>query len=570
MKKQILSGIRGFSRGLVFVALAAGLVLAACEGITPPDVATEDAASYTVPDAEGRVRVSVKVPSDTARSFTVDEARNAANYYEVIFRDKDAMPGIDTEYYRDSKPKGESLNVRLPIGHHFDILLLAGYQDKRVLLGSAYVNSKVGDDAVYAAGGQGYSIDANEANIINMTITAITVNPETDFVVTYDSTSAAIPIKRNNDAFSLTTSVAAVTAAATALSGANTKLEAIRAKFTTGTSGIKDKSGSIKANTDIDLGSITETQTMRTEFDTANTTLIAKVTALPVAVDLTNVENAILALSPTPSTTLVNAAITQLKAAIGLFRALDSAVIAAINAAGVARDKAAVLSAEANTRDTTNKGVISGDLGNITGDLATINGTSTGSLLAAVTPAKEAVSKTSEGEQSSPSGKLVMAIPKASDATASFIVKISNNKFLPLYRANGASETMLFADNLLTLAYSGQGEGFIGTSVTAPAPTWSTDTLATTYTIDKAYMPDQDVYGVMSFNTIYYPFSKKAGGAAWYIRNGVDNTKVDFDIDGTTVSSTPTGSDRVGGAVFVTIGKGGDPYEIDIPVVSSP
>jgi hypothetical protein len=482
------------------------------------------------------------------------------------------MPGIDTEYYKDSKPKGESLSVRLPLEHQFDILLLAGYQAKRVLLGSAYVNHKTTDGvADYVLNAAGYKIETGKANIINMPITAITVNPAGDFVVTYNG--GDIDIDRNDDLFSIETAETAVTDAATALSGAYTKLTAIRAKFTTATTGIKDEFGSIKTDTDTDLASVAGTGTMRDDFAAANTTLIAKVGATTSLPALTPVTTAIGNLTGAVGSP-INAAITALTNAITAFKTVDSQIIAAINAANDALPYAKVLRDKATADDTDSAEDIEDSVDNITTALAAINNTATtaGSLLEAVTQAKLAVSKTNEGARSA-TGNLVMAIPKASDATvANFVVKVSNSRFLPLYNANGGTDatlSTLFSTGSLTLDYSGQGQSFIGASVDASTPTKSGDTLTTTYTIDKDDMPDYDAYGILYFNTSYYPFSKSEAGSVWYIRNGVDNTKVDFDIYGTTVSSTPTGSDRAGGAVFVTIGKGGDATEGDFPIVTN-
>jgi hypothetical protein len=574
MKNQIVSGIRGFSRGLVFVALAASLVLGACEGIIPPEVEIEDLASYTVPDANGRVRVSVRLPDDAARSFTAAQAQNAANYYEVIFKDRDAMLGIDTEYYRDSKPKGESLNVRLPLGHHFDILLLAGYQAKRVLLGSAYVNNKTIDGvAEYSSTGRGYLIETGIANIINLAITPIIVDPQVDFAVTYNG--GTIDIKRNDDAFALDTAATALDAAATALADADTGLAAIKTLFV-GAS-IVSEFDNIKTKTDADLvAPITDVDTMKAEFAAAKLIFDSKISAATTSVNMAPVTAAITALSPTPTVPLVNTAISALTTAITSFRNADREICAVITAANDALPLAVVLSTKASSEGTANAGGIATSVSNITGHLDTMNGpaTNTGSLLYAVTQAQIAVSKTSEGTRSA-TGNLVMAIPRARDATAAdFVVTVTNTHLLPLFHASGNSPSTLFSTSLLTLDYSGQGQNFIGTSITAPVPTWTNGTtLTTVYTINKIDMPDEDVYGVLSFNTVYYPFSNREAGSVWNIRNGVDNTKIDFDGSDTTLpgaGTTPTGSDRVGGGIFVTIGQGGDPYEVDIPVVAQP
>jgi hypothetical protein len=200
MKNQIVSGIRGLSRGLVFVALAASLVLGACEVIDQPDV--EDLGSYTVPDAQGKVRVVVKT-GDDARSLTSDQAKGLANYYEIIFRDNEAIQPVDTLYYRDSQPKGETLSVQVPVNHYFDILLLSGSQSKRVLLGSSFVNDKAPDGAArYDVAGKGYFIEAGKVNIIDMTIIPITINPVDDFTITYGPVASPtdITLERNTDA----------------------------------------------------------------------------------------------------------------------------------------------------------------------------------------------------------------------------------------------------------------------------------------------------------------------------------------------------------------------------------
>jgi hypothetical protein len=569
MKNQIVSGIRGFSRGLVFVALAASLVLGACEGIiVPPDVEEVNNASYTVPDANGRVRVTVRIPEDAARSFTVNDASGVSNYFEVIFRDRDAMRPIEPYYYSDSKPKGESLNVQLPLEHHFDILLLAGYKAKRVLLGSAYINHKANDEATYSATGEGYLIETGKANIINIAITAITVNPADDFTVTYDGDP--VDIERNDDATAIANAETALTAAKTALTSAKAALGVIVGKFTTGSIGINARFSSLDTWTTSDIEPLPGTGTMVANYTTAKAAFDAVYPGgVFTVIDLDDVDNAIGAFNQT--TAKIEDAITKIKAAIETFKTADDELIDVIEAANEVLPYAQILDTKAASVPTTNNVGITAAVSGIGSDLATINADgAAGSLLEAVAYAVEAVNKTNEGAKVA-TGNLAMAIPKQRDTTSGdFEVKVENARLTPLSNAQSTPDVdTLFYAHALTLGFAEQGErSFIDVSTSTPTLAISGDTITTTYTIPREDMPDEDAYGVLYFNTTYYPFSVRDAGNAWYIRDGVDNTKVDFSISGTTIASTPSGSDRTGGAVFVTIGKGGEPFDVNIPVVT--
>jgi hypothetical protein len=255
MKKELLeSGARRLSCGLALVVFAFALALGACDIIESPkgdaaDAATgasapsgdaalpDDDPAFTEPDADGKVLVRVKVPADTSRSLSASDAKRYANYYEVVFADRSTTLPV---YYSDAAPSGETLNVRVPVGHSYDILFLAGYDsNKRILLGSDFLNTKRYDGtAGYLADGLGYPIEAGKANVISVEINAVTITPKTEYAFEWVGDYAAFTtdpeLKVSDDLTILTDKVGP------ALEAASEAIEDTIATLSSATSNISD------------------------------------------------------------------------------------------------------------------------------------------------------------------------------------------------------------------------------------------------------------------------------------------------------------------------------------------
>jgi hypothetical protein len=208
MKNQAESGVR-LRYGLVLAAFAVFLALGggACNnGLDPVQDGQSAETQGSIIRDEDVVNgmVTVKIPlsgleAANTRFLTEGDAKGLVDYYEIWFKDR--APAGGQTYYPGSAERGDGLlSVSVPINHEFDILLLAGYKKNRVLLASSFVNDDTNDTGVagYVSGGNGFKIQAGRSNIINMTMTAITINPlnsanQFTFEWTTDDQGTAVP-----------------------------------------------------------------------------------------------------------------------------------------------------------------------------------------------------------------------------------------------------------------------------------------------------------------------------------------------------------------------------------------
>jgi hypothetical protein len=86
------------------------LALAGCDGLALGSLKGSDLAQYTE-DGRRIVNLTINTGAGTARALTQALAKNAINYYEVVFCD-----GAD--YYRVAGHKGETLKLSLPAGSY--------------------------------------------------------------------------------------------------------------------------------------------------------------------------------------------------------------------------------------------------------------------------------------------------------------------------------------------------------------------------------------------------------------------------------------------------------------------
>jgi hypothetical protein len=595
MKNQILSGIRGFSRGLVFVALVASLVLGACEVIRPPVDEKQEVSnlgSYTVPDEDGMVRVTVKLPDDSSRSISSSlQALRYANYYEVIFKDRSTTLPV---YYYDSQSVGESLNVKLPVNHKFDILFLAGYDtSKRVLLGNYFANDKdLTGAATYtpptASAGLGYTIDAGVANIVTVSLTAVIIQPLTAYEFAWTGTALpdAPKVQTSND---LNILVNKIGPALKKISDGTTGTVA-----TVGSDGVKAKLGGIETDSTV-LKYISDAQVALKDASDIATEATAFANAvsdlgdgtgtgfIKDAVDATgriavngNITNALASISELGASSTATE-ITEARAALPTLANIQTGIdqiqtAAETTAFAIAKLRAAL--ALANE--------ISGyTIGTYINTATTAIDSAWNAL--AVTPLTSVVAV----------GNDVIAQRKivASVKTDDLILDLPTKSTLPS-TVTDLTLTITLPEYLLPLIHA---EGRVGTSNVVPTfldnsvrlepsernsivekpssvlPTNVSPVLSGTsnadvkfgYTFANADLPMLDYYAVLTFNVRYYPFGTSAsnGGKAWTLRNGLDNQTVDN-------SGTPLDiySSTTGGGIFVTIGQGGDILEDKISV----
>jgi hypothetical protein len=119
-------------------------------------------------------------------------------YYEVVFKDRSVVD--PTAGYTSAAGRGGSLSLNLKGDRYYDIMLLAGTDD-RVLLATAFANWKNANGfADYLKGGEGYLIEAGKMNVIDLVLTPLTINPfneedptENEFLFTWkDSTGVTL------------------------------------------------------------------------------------------------------------------------------------------------------------------------------------------------------------------------------------------------------------------------------------------------------------------------------------------------------------------------------------------
>jgi hypothetical protein len=585
-KNQIETGVRSLSLGLALAVFAVSLVLGACDVIESPketaplgELAENDPA-YTVPDADGKVRVKIQVPADDARSLTGVTAKRYADFYEVIFKDRTEILPI---YYSDSKPAGETLAVQIPVGHHYDILFLAGYdKSKRVLVGSSFINDKDANGVARynppsSTTGLGYLIEAGKVNVVEIGITPVTVNPNNAYVFSWDGTGPAIVPKPqiSSDLNVLIETVGPVFTPA-GVDSVTVAITAVKAQFDAVMAYIKTGAGSVKANLedakskvsidpdtagkapDIDLTAalnlLTNTGGL---IDLADAAIGA--IAVPGSVATANAAIALLSTSGSISDarTKTITAVTDLRAEIVDIQTAATAVAAVIKQANAtitlattagnaasSTNSAAILAA-AVAADTAAKAAL--DLLKVSAGNAVAKGNT--------------VIEYTDTADSPATEDLVMKMLKKSDpllTTDKPGLKLTvtlPTYLLPLIQAQGLATpaTLGLHESLLTLATSPRSKRpFLKTPVAGTAPVVTGSNVEITYTIPYLELPDEDAYGIMTLNLGYYPFGTAEAGKLWNIRNGLDNLAID------NITSPPDeNSSIVGGGIFVTIGKGG-------------
>jgi hypothetical protein len=155
-----------------------------CEKVIVPEVYTEDEGSIPVELPNGMVRVTIPNPATSAKSSAPSRALSGEvtemfmDYTEVIFREHGT-----TTYYSGKADEGKTLTVDVVPNKYYDILLLAGKKDGRVLLASSFGNKAalgvVSFDNTAAA--EGIPIRKGAVTALKMTLVPIEIDPETDY-----------------------------------------------------------------------------------------------------------------------------------------------------------------------------------------------------------------------------------------------------------------------------------------------------------------------------------------------------------------------------------------------------
>ncbi|MHB9293944.1 hypothetical protein Holit_03063 [Hollandina sp. SP2] len=165
--KQAESNIRyAFYTGLILAMMV--IALGACDGgLTSPGQEPDDltGVSETGVPAIGYnqgdlVKVRVNVPkqdqaSNSSRSVNPANVRTLVQFYEVVFAN-----AAGTAYYRGEAAASQGyINVDVPVGTDYDVLLLAG-RTNRTLLAAGYLASQ--------------NIEAGKVNVVSITAAGIT------------------------------------------------------------------------------------------------------------------------------------------------------------------------------------------------------------------------------------------------------------------------------------------------------------------------------------------------------------------------------------------------------------
>jgi hypothetical protein len=148
------------------------MVLGACSGLFDDDAYTP-AEKTGGEGGEDMVEVRVQLKGDDRSVSDVMLEQAYLNYYEVIFKNNDRV-GEEKDYYIGTAKAGEDyLTVSVPAttaGKYYDILLLGGRYENRLLLVTAFVNSinEKTKATEYSENGTGVPIIAGTSNLITL------------------------------------------------------------------------------------------------------------------------------------------------------------------------------------------------------------------------------------------------------------------------------------------------------------------------------------------------------------------------------------------------------------------
>jgi hypothetical protein len=174
---------RVFRIGITAAILAALIGLGACDTGFELNESSEESAEETAlntgaVDANGLVAVRVNLPQKAAgRSVTTDLIDVYSDYYEVVFKVHNSDPAV---YYFAKAEAGKGyLSISVKPDVAYDVLLLAGIKENRVLLATGFVNNEDGDGYdSNPATGLGYKVEANKANVIRPQMTLTNITPD--------------------------------------------------------------------------------------------------------------------------------------------------------------------------------------------------------------------------------------------------------------------------------------------------------------------------------------------------------------------------------------------------------
>jgi hypothetical protein len=159
------------------------------------------------------VWVNVPVPKELKQARSLDAAYSPAfvDYYEIYLRQRtdDGAGGFNApantdKVYFGRAFEGQVLRVAVPPGKNYDALLLAGIEQYKVLLASAFTNIPLANDTTdgtvdgYFATGPGIPIIPGVANTIPLTLSSgyIGSDPATDYTFA-DNTPATYAVTLN-------------------------------------------------------------------------------------------------------------------------------------------------------------------------------------------------------------------------------------------------------------------------------------------------------------------------------------------------------------------------------------
>jgi hypothetical protein len=185
MKKKSKPQLRAL--GIIAAGMAVLMVLGACGG--PLDDDTYKAGSPQAEGGENLVEVQIPLPKNdppqlkSSRSVSAEMLQYVyLDYYEVIFRNRDYVDQSTTPnevpYYIGTAHAGEDyLTVKVPAtkeGKKYNILLLGGRYENRLLLITAFVNALDSNGkTTHVSGGQGVPIVAGKSNRITLAMTKL-------------------------------------------------------------------------------------------------------------------------------------------------------------------------------------------------------------------------------------------------------------------------------------------------------------------------------------------------------------------------------------------------------------
>ncbi|MDR1956178.1 MAG: hypothetical protein LBQ30_04915, partial [Treponema sp.] len=136
--------------------------------------------------------VQIRLPSMDNRSLNSTQTQGYTDYYEVIFKEKDA-----DRYYPGTGRTGDTVTLQVPGNTTYEILILGGYEyeSRHILLGSVFANKLDGEEARYEQNAAGIRIDGGTRTMLSFKLDPLLLELTEDYTVAFSF--AGVPLGTN-------------------------------------------------------------------------------------------------------------------------------------------------------------------------------------------------------------------------------------------------------------------------------------------------------------------------------------------------------------------------------------